>query len=60
MYELNGMAMVLQVAVELTLHCYYPAAADVWLQVRCDVLRDGKRLSMTVTLTERGPGTAEE
>jgi S1-C subfamily serine protease len=29
-------------------------------KVRCDVLRDGKRLSMTVTLGERAPGTMEE
>lgn len=29
-------------------------------RVRCDVLRDGKRLSMTVLLGERVPGAVEE
>ncbi len=29
-------------------------------RVRCDVLRDGKRLSMTVLLGERTPGAVEE
>jgi hypothetical protein len=30
------------------------AAVCICLQVRCDVLREGKRLSVTVTLGERG------
>jgi hypothetical protein len=45
------------VAQLLCLHQLLPAAfAACWVpaQVRCDVLRDGKRLSMTVTLGERG------
>lgn len=29
-------------------------------RVRCDVLRDGKRLSMVVQLAERMPGSVEE
>lgn len=29
-------------------------------RVRCDVLRDGKRLSMVVQLAERTPGAVEE
>jgi hypothetical protein len=40
--------------------CWRLLARRVGDKVRLDVLRDGKRLSMTVTLCERALGVSEE